>query len=113
METVQSTALWPSTNPPPHDTGVTEAGWARESQKRKADDTGEGAEKAEGIGGVDSLTAAHGATDAAAEKPTTSERTQTAKPARQVAIRRRTTNAAQLQAGRPIVVQLFVYWCAL
>ena len=24
METVQSTALWPSTNPPPHDTGVTE-----------------------------------------------------------------------------------------
>ena len=106
MEAVQSTALWPSTDPPPHDTGVAEAGWARESQKRKADDTG-GAEKAEGIGGVDSLTAAHGATDAAAEKPTTSKRARTAKPARQVAISRRTTNAARLQAGRPIVASQY------
>ena len=58
-------------------------------------------EKAEGVSGVDSLTAAHGATDAAAEKPMTSKRARTAKPARQVAISRRTTNAAQLQAGGP------------
>ena len=61
MEFVHSNANWPSTDPPSHDTEVTEARWARESQFGKAEGTGD-VEKAEGTGGADRTAAAHVAT---------------------------------------------------
>ena len=58
MEFVHSNANWPSTDPPSHDTEVTEAKWARESQFGKAEGTGD-VEKAEGTGGADRIAATH------------------------------------------------------
>ena len=77
MEFVHSNANWPSTDPPSHDTEVTEARWARKSQFGKAEGTGD-VEKAEGTGdvekaegtGADPIAAAH----VAAVGPRTRER---------------------------------------
>ena len=68
MEFVHSNANWPSTDPPSHDTEVTEARWARESQFGKAEGTGD-VEKAEGTG-ADPIAATH----VAAVGPRTRER---------------------------------------